>query len=357
VKKLVSVIIIMATVFGFGMSVQASSNRDPIWAALGEDYTISTTEMTKPMWAYYEGEIVRWQMVEPSRPLNMRRFTRNDNFPYSPFGGLWTTQTGDVKVATHHDGQQWLLVDIGPDPRAEHDWIRAYHAVRINIELNPTETVCWVELNTYIYPWELDEPPCVIEWNTEKFSTLSSTNEEFLAHLLLPAPGIESDHPDIIRQAMRIIQSLPVSQRNDERAITRAIHLWVASNVAYDMDHYGWTSDAEGPRETQTALTVLRERKGVCVGYATLTVALLRASGIPTKIINGMTPECSHVWYHAFVDGQWIMGDSTADSASRFRNGVGSWVTVTKANSFDFPIEKLFGYIIFDRYALYFDLI
>jgi len=95
----------MATVFGFGVSVQASSNRDPIREILGVDYTISPIEITKPMWAWYEGEIVRWQMVETQQSLNMRRFTRNDSFPYAYFGGIWRTQTGDVKIVTHHSGQ------------------------------------------------------------------------------------------------------------------------------------------------------------------------------------------------------------------------------------------------------------
>jgi len=133
----------MATVFGFGMNVQASSNRDPIREILGVDYTISDTEFTKPMWGHYEGEIVRWQMVETQQQLNLRRFNRNDNFPYAPFGGLWATKTGDVKIVTHHSGQQWLLIDIGSHPDADYDWIRAYHAVRVNVKLSPTETIAY----------------------------------------------------------------------------------------------------------------------------------------------------------------------------------------------------------------------
>jgi hypothetical protein len=108
-KKLLLVIMVVVGVLGFVISVKANvHNNDPIKEILGVEYTVSPVEFTQQMWAWYEGEIMRWQMVETHQPLNMRHFTKNDNFSYAAFGGLWTTKTGDVKIATQRNGQQWL---------------------------------------------------------------------------------------------------------------------------------------------------------------------------------------------------------------------------------------------------------
>lgn len=63
------------------------------------------------------------------------------------------------------------------------------------------------------------------------------------------------------------------------------------------------------------AKEILETKEGVCRDYATLTAALLRASGIPTRVASGLILEDEKYYYHAWVevwDGfHWIGVDST----------------------------------------------
>ncbi|MCL2500653.1 MAG: hypothetical protein FWE90_10015 [Defluviitaleaceae bacterium] len=192
-KKIMFILFIALGVLGLSTSVLANTRtNDPIRDILRVDYTISTTEIYKPLWAWYEGEVVRWQMVEVHQPLDMRRFARNDYYPFAPFGGLWKTQTGDVKIATYHGGQQYLVIDVGLCPNAEYDWVRAYFAVLINVELNPVESINYNEKN----PWSHIPKPCFIqfgmyhEYITENF--IFRSNEENVKWLPKFAAGVES---------------------------------------------------------------------------------------------------------------------------------------------------------------------
>lgn len=110
-----------------------------------------------------------------------------------------------------------------------------------------------------------------------------------------------------------------------------AVHDWVASNIYYDFDavraQSGWPKDALG---------TLSSRRSVCEGYANLATALLRACGIPAKTIFGYAlygddsswtlsnmygDRANHAWTEAFVDGRWVLMDTTWDSDNAYRNG------------------------------------
>jgi transglutaminase-like putative cysteine protease len=63
------------------------------------------------------------------------------------------------------------------------------------------------------------------------------------------------------------------------------------------------------------AREVLRTKEGVCRDYAILTASLLRASGIPTKLVTGMVYSDGAFYYHAWVEvwtgTRWIGVDPT----------------------------------------------
>ena len=99
---------------------------------------------------------------------------------------------------------------------------------------------------------------------------------------------------------------------------TRVVYDWVCANIAYA---YSGTYGSD-------PVTVLEQRRAVCTGYAGLTVALLRAAGVPAKSVTGgagySTME-GHAWVAAFVDGRWMMLDPTWGSSSTFENGQFTW--------------------------------
>ena len=70
-----------------------------------------------------------------------------------------------------------------------------------------------------------------------------------------------------------------------------------------------------------SAREVLRSRTGDCTEHAVLTVALLRALGIPARAVVGMILAerfhgaanvfVFHMWAEALIGGRWVVADST----------------------------------------------
>jgi hypothetical protein len=115
-----------------------------------------------------------------------------------------------------------------------------------------------------------------------------------------PTMFIQSDQPEIVSLAERI-----KSERTAAMEIANAIKFWVSTNIEQ-------TSTAD----SNSALTVLRNRKGDCTEHAILFVALARALQIPARDVGGLvytTDEELAFGWHAwaeFHDGrQWVSVD------------------------------------------------
>lgn len=121
---------------------------------------------------------------------------------------------------------------------------------------------------------------------------------------------------------------------------------WVADNIYYNWD--GYRVGAYGRTD---AYGTLKNKKSVCQGYATLTQDLLRAVGIPARLVLGHAlqandwsdkdhSDINHAWNEAFVDGRWITIDTTWNSYNKYQDG-----KFTKGQSnysnFDIGIGKL----------------
>lgn len=67
---------------------------------------------------------------------------------------------------------------------------------------------------------------------------------------------------------------------------------------------------------TDGAVRTLLARNGVCRDYAHLSVALLRASGVPARLVSvyapGLEPMDFHAVCEALVDHRWVVVDATA---------------------------------------------
>lgn len=74
-----------------------------------------------------------------------------------------------------------------------------------------------------------------------------------------------------------------------------------------------YVSGSSGPADT--ALDTLREGAGVCRDYAHVTISLLRAAGIPARLVSvfapGLEPMDFHAVVEAFVEGRWEVVDAT----------------------------------------------
>jgi hypothetical protein len=105
------------------------------------------------------------------------------------------------------------------------------------------------------------------------------------------------------------IQSLAAELKHHSPFKTaRAVYEWVAKNIRYA----GYVSYDLG------AVEALTQRQGDCTEYAYLVVALLRANGIPARMIGGyvvdrnilVRAEEYHNWAEFYADGCWQLLDA-----------------------------------------------
>lgn len=116
--------------------------------------------------------------------------------------------------------------------------------------------------------------------------------------------GIESKDDPIRSLAMQIVGN----ETNAYRAACK-VRAWVHDNMTYSV---------EASRGSESALEILKTRKGVCTHYAILYTALARAVGIPSRIAVGLCygnwdgPGSfqPHAWAESYV-GEWIAVDPT----------------------------------------------
>ena len=57
----------------------------------------------------------------------------------------------------------------------------------------------------------------------------------------------------------------------------------------------------------------LQERKGLCFDFAALFCCMLRAQGIPTKLVIGYADRTYHAWNQAYLNGEWRLFDTTSE--------------------------------------------
>jgi len=135
---------------------------------------------------------------------------------------------------------------------------------------------------------------------------------------LEPSAMIESSDPTIVAQA----RQLTVDAKSRWQAVLR-IAEWVNKEIAYKI------------ADTPSARMALDTRKGDCGPHATLTAAMLRASGVPAKLVGGLvyTPSLGgsfgqHAWVevHMGSDG-WVALDPTT--------GEHEWLSATHVKLFE----------------------
>ena len=179
----------------------------------------------------------------------------------------------------------------------------------------------------------------VYQWNLSVYNS-KATNEATLAYYRLPDVIVRNEDEVIINLAL----SITAGKTNDYERI-RSIHDWVAENIWYDAN-----SAIIG------SAGILTDKRTVCHGYSNLTAALLRAVGIPAKVIAGFAlgvsgspadfydvsgTEGNHAWNEAFADGRWIILDTTWDSNNKYENGVYSKQATCRQDYFDISLQDI----------------
>ena len=138
-----------------------------------------------------------------------------------------------------------------------------------------------------------------------------------VARYLKPSEQVQSDDQGIKDLSAELVKGA----KTEGEAVTRIMH-WIVDHLHYTLEPAGYD-----------ALTTKREGKGNCQNYSHLTMALLRAAGIPARLVRGRTlgkswevdegngtrrwtakwGEGRHAWLEVYYpDHGWLMYDSQA---------------------------------------------
>ncbi len=117
----------------------------------------------------------------------------------------------------------------------------------------------------------------------------------------------------------QIASQLGLAAKKDRAAID-SVSSFFRSNFSYSI-----YLPARAGRQSALADFLLKSRTGHCEYFATATVLLLRAAGIPARYVSGyaaseysemeemvvVRQRHAHAWAIAFVDGEWVQMDTT----------------------------------------------
>ena len=112
-----------------------------------------------------------------------------------------------------------------------------------------------------------------------------------------------------------VVQSLLEAEQNGLLfSCAEDLYNYIIQNITYDNDKVNALGYDYVPDIEQTYV----DGKGICYDYASLLAAMLRSINIPTKLVKGYansSPTVYHAWNEIYIDGEWLIIDTTHDSA------------------------------------------
>jgi len=144
---------------------------------------------------------------------------------------------------------------------------------------------------------EISRDGHVVELRLTRETAVKMTeNKKDLAPFLRPDRFVQSNDPTL----RAVADSIRTATRDDGWDLAYDVAAWVNGYIVHKGMEHGYAS----------ALDVYRTRAGDCTEHSLLTVALLRASGIPARTVVGLAYSESdgafvgHMWTEAYI-GQW----------------------------------------------------
>lgn len=137
----------------------------------------------------------------------------------------------------------------------------------------------------------------IVRENLPMPSNLNNNLPSEVTVFLKSAPFMQSDNPQIKAQVEKIIKPADTSEQKARKIID-----WVYRNIK-----------KRPVLSVPNALEVLRNKEGDCNEHSILTVALLRAAGIPAQMEAGLVYLHGRFYWHAWnvlYLGEWITADT-----------------------------------------------
>ncbi len=121
------------------------------------------------------------------------------------------------------------------------------------------------------------------------------------------------------KEGLPVIVRFLTQNVGNESTKVKLLHDWICDNIAYDTEMYfsGWVSK-------QDYVSVLKKKKGVCSGYASVMNEMCRLAGIESIGIHGWSKgfgyrgelgdRTDHEWNAVKINGKWQLVDVTWDA-------------------------------------------
>jgi hypothetical protein len=193
--------------------------------------------------------------------------------------------------------------------------------VRTNIRLPRALPIGYLKLKLIHRSPELGWPDLEIAGQ----KVLSKTDEEVIIEIrrreALPGAGFPVAKTEINRQyleanafiqsddaeILQLARELVGTERDAFRAAL-SLQRWVAENMKFDLGIV-----------FAPATEIIRDRRGTCVGFATLLATLARAAGIPSRIVMGYVYALGmfggHAWAEVMIGERWVPLDAAIVNA------------------------------------------
>lgn len=235
-------------------------------------------------------------------------------------GRSWQMRAMEGRLEWHRCGEKEALQSLAPDACVD---AMKRNAVRLDQPLpnlrrteqltfrlrlpgGRLDRLCWEsgrQAAEFVSPSEVRLRVRKITPQPGRAAALPLEKEAHLAAYLRPGPKLESDTPRIQQLARQA-----VGKERNALLAAKSIERFVSEHITQKGYAVGFAS----------AWAVAGSRRGDCTEHALLCAALLRAVGIPSKIIFGLAPADDgtlnyHMWTGAYVgqDLGWIELDPT----------------------------------------------
>lgn len=169
--------------------------------------------------------------------------------------------------------------------------------------------------------WQLAKSP-VYDSNKQLYEKDKSTSEALKSTF-----SIQANNASV----KSLAESVTADCKNDYEKLIK-IHDWICSNIYYDTDNINTSETLP-----YSASEVLSSRRAVCLGFSMLSAAMCRSINIPCNVVSGYAlgigsdhewtdetafyAEPNHAWNEAYVDGRWVIFDTTWDCLNKIENG------------------------------------
>lgn len=287
-----------------------------------EDVATNAYISDSPMLSFYPNENISMQLSEDKTAIEVFGITKTAEKKHLVLTFDAQGETLDqINIPTKTDGTFNKSVQI-PDTQSQ--------ALDVTIYNGPKP---YGEFTSWVYNvvsltkdenglWQIPTSP-VHEHNRTLYEQDRSISEA-----LKNTPSIQKERASILSIAQQVTEGI---ESDYDKAL--ALHDWVCTYMYYDIDNL---NAEETP--PYYADEIIKTQRAVCLGFATLYAALCRSIDIPCNVVSGYalgvgedtewtqetitTDYQNHAWNEVYVDGRWVIVDTTWDTTNKIESGV-----------------------------------